>query len=299
MNNSELKNKPIQVEILEENKKKKKKKKRKKSSTSNRAVKYIPNPWMYGSMFGLGIPAFPMMRPDVPMPPFPGKPGPHGPHDHHDHDCHHDCHHDSNPAGDIAFVPSVDVKGAGPMSVDVVNTPEASMPAAPAVDAAVDVAVDAAVAAPVGGMGESLKESEEVLHTHEVHQSGRIDLVYNSDYKYQINLEELEDELSHKYDGEFFIEYITKNKEDDTLRISFTNDAVVETLATDDEVELQSENFIDGQALIDDLCSSEYLDYEFDVIDYEFTNCDIDDLDLVNDELITDESLDEVLPRQR
>lgn len=159
------------------------------------------------------------------------------------------------------------------------------MPAAPA--------VDASVAAPVGGMGESLKESEEVLHTHEVHQSGRIDLVYNPDYKYQINLEELEDELSHRYDGEFFIEYITENKEDDALRISFTNDAVVETLATDDEVELQSENFIDGQALIDDLCSSEYLDYEFDVIDYEFTNCDIDDLDLVN------ESLEKELPRQR
>ena len=182
-------------------------------------------------------------------------------------------------------MPGVDVKGAGPMSVDVVNAPEASMPAAPA--------VDVSVAAPVGGMGESLKESEEVLHTHEVHQSGRIDLVYNPDYKYQINLEELEDELSHRYDGEFFIEYITENKEDDALRISFTNDAVVETLATDDEIELQSENFIDGQALIDDLCSAEYLDYEFDVIDYEFTNCDIDDLDLVN------ESLEKELPRQR
>ena len=77
------------------------------------------------------------------------------------------------------------------------------------------------------------------------------------------------------------------------MRISFTNDATVETLATDDEVELQSENFIDGQALIDDLCSAEYLDYEFDVIDYEFTNCDIDDLDLVN------ESLEKELPRQR
>ena len=81
------------------------------------------------------------------------------------------------------------------------------------------------------------------------------------------------------------------------MRVSFTNDAVVESLATDDEVELQSENFIDGQALIDDLCSSEYLDYEFDVIDYEFTNCDIDDLDLTN-ELITDESLEKELPRQ-
>ena len=45
MNNSELKNKPIQVEILEENKKKKKKKKRKKSSTSNKIVKYIPKVW--------------------------------------------------------------------------------------------------------------------------------------------------------------------------------------------------------------------------------------------------------------
>ena len=66
----------------------------------------------------------------------------------------------------------------------------------------------------------------------------------------------------------------------------------VEILATDDEVELQSENFIDGQTLIDDLCSSEYLDYEFDVIDYEFTNCDIDDLDLFN------ESLEKELPRQ-